>query len=302
LYSLGNGDSNATGTRQRTPFENLSANATAELSNRLAEAVAMYRQDLSAIKQGQYKLPWDMTTLTHQQYNPVHVARKSVQFVSEAVATLDRRMAGGSPGNWLSSNLGYPQYYMDGTFHYQPDGWLSSKYVCMYACMGGWMEVLQIQTLHRTTPHHATQHRTPPHHADRSADVYTTSTEALFFGRQDAMQRSALLALSEHIQHHGLDPSRMTLLEACCGTGRFHTFIKDNYPAMATIASDLSPFYLQEARRSVEYWAAMRGQQRQQAGAQLTLTWKCRCFAFVPLSVCMCGEGCGVMQHSVHQG
>lgn len=43
------------------------------------------------------------------------------------MATLDRRMAGGSPSNWLDSNLGYPDYYMQGTFHYQPDGWLSTK-------------------------------------------------------------------------------------------------------------------------------------------------------------------------------
>jgi ubiquinone/menaquinone biosynthesis C-methylase UbiE len=28
------------------------------------------------------------------------------------------------------------------------------------------------------------------------------------------------------------DPSSMRLLEVACGTGRFHTFIKDNYPEM----------------------------------------------------------------------
>lgn len=60
--------------QQRTPFENLSANASAEVTNRVAEAVAMYRQDLAAIKAGRYKLPWDMTTLSHRQYNPLHVA------------------------------------------------------------------------------------------------------------------------------------------------------------------------------------------------------------------------------------
>jgi ubiquinone/menaquinone biosynthesis C-methylase UbiE len=36
--------------------------------------------------------------------------------------------------------------------------------------------------------------------------------------------------------------------------GRFHTFIKDNYPAMRTTCSDLSPYYLAEARENVEYF------------------------------------------------
>lgn len=56
--------------------------------------------------------------------------------------------------------------------------------------------------------------------------MYEFSTEALFFGRQDAMQRTTLVPLAEHIRSTGADPTTMTLLEVCCGTGRFHTFIK----------------------------------------------------------------------------
>lgn len=56
--------------------------------------------------------------------------------------------------------------------------------------------------------------------------MYEFSTEALFFGRQDAMQRTSLLPLAQHIRDRGLDPSQMKVLEACCGTGRFHTFLK----------------------------------------------------------------------------
>lgn len=61
---------------ERTPFENLSANAANELSNRLFEAVAVYKQDLENIKRGMYKLPWDMTTIGHRQYNPLFVLNK----------------------------------------------------------------------------------------------------------------------------------------------------------------------------------------------------------------------------------
>jgi hypothetical protein len=64
------------------------------------------------------------------------------------------------------------------------------------------------------------------HALHRSADVYEFSTETLFFGRQDAMQRTTLLPLAEHIRGRGLDPAMLRVAEVGCGTGRFHTFIK----------------------------------------------------------------------------
>lgn len=207
------------GTGRRTPFDNLSANARVELTNRLYEAVAVFQQDLAAIKAGVYRLPWDMTTPSHRQFNPLFVARKTASFVGEAVGTLTRRLSEVDASNWFSSKM-YPGYYMDNTFHYQTDGWLSP----------------------------------------RSAAVYEFSTESLFFGRQDAMQRAALLALREWIEENGRDPSSLKVLEAACGTGRFHTFLKDNFPRMQTIASDLSPFYLDAARKNVAYWKRQRQQ------------------------------------------
>ncbi len=74
----------------------------------------------------------------------------------------------------------------------------------------------------------------------------------LFQGSQDAMQRAALAPLGRYM--FGRDPAAMSLLEVAAGTGRFHTFIKDNYPAMATTCSDLSPYYLAEARENMEYF------------------------------------------------
>ncbi|KAF8057919.1 Scube3 [Scenedesmus sp. PABB004] len=216
----------------RTPFQNLSANAASEVANRLSEAVAVFRQDLDCIKAGAFKAPWDMTTPANRQYNPLYVLTKSVQFVGEAVATLDRRMAAGPAHNWFSSNLGYPAYYAANTFHYQSDGWFS----------------------------------------DSSADIYEFSTEALFFGRQDAMQRTALLAISAHLARTGADPARLRLLETCCGTGRLHTFIKDNWPRMSSVAADLSPFYLAKARDNVAAWKAQRAPGLDLGGADGTGT------------------------------
>lgn len=33
-------------------------------------------QDLENIEAGLYKLPWDMTTVTHKQYNPFYMIRR----------------------------------------------------------------------------------------------------------------------------------------------------------------------------------------------------------------------------------
>ena len=37
------------------------------------------KQDLAAIRAGEYALPWDMTTLSHRQYNPLYILRKCVR-------------------------------------------------------------------------------------------------------------------------------------------------------------------------------------------------------------------------------
>ncbi|KAL4419508.1 hypothetical protein ABPG77_002294 [Micractinium sp. CCAP 211/92] len=111
---------------------------------------------------------------------------------------------------------GFLPGYYQDTFHYQSDGWLSAS----------------------------------------SAKVYETSTETLFVGRQDAMQRSTLVPLADFMR--GKDASQLQALEVAAGTGRFATFVKDNYPALQLTVSDLSPFYLAEARSNMEYWKRMR--------------------------------------------
>jgi len=110
--------------------------------------------------------------------------------------------------------------YYKHTFHYQTDGWFSAD----------------------------------------SAEVYETSTETLFLGRQDAMQRSTLVHVSRFMdrwQSAGSGTnSKQTprLLEVACGTGRVMTFIRDNWPGLDVTATDLSPFYLEKARENNNYW------------------------------------------------
>jgi ubiquinone/menaquinone biosynthesis C-methylase UbiE len=63
-------------------------------------------------------------------------------------------------------------------------------------------------------------------------------------GVQDAMQRSALPAISQYLRSQaklGRTPSDMKLLEVACGTGRFHTFIKVQMGHVREAASCLMP-------------------------------------------------------------
>lgn len=180
-------------------------------SRLLLEAAMTYEQDYEAITADEYKVPWDMATLTHRQYTPRYALRQSLRFVNEAIGTLGRRNQQAAPGVWLDAAPGmYPDYYRN-DFHYQTDGWFSSK----------------------------------------SAAVYETSTETLFVGRQDAMQRQTLRPLLPVARRQAGTPR---ILEVACGTGRFATFIRDNLPDAELTATDLSPFYLEAARENDAYW------------------------------------------------
>eukprot|EP00747_Dinoflagellata_sp_TGD_P022277 gnl/TRDRNA2_/TRDRNA2_129011_c0_seq1.p1 gnl/TRDRNA2_/TRDRNA2_129011_c0~~gnl/TRDRNA2_/TRDRNA2_129011_c0_seq1.p1 ORF type:complete len:318 (-),score=51.50 gnl/TRDRNA2_/TRDRNA2_129011_c0_seq1:39-992(-) len=182
----------------------------------LLEAALSFQQDYSAISAGLYKAPWDMYTTGHRQLTPQYAAQQTARFVNEAIAVLGRGQRGG-----LAEDIGIwldsPLYpdYYKNNFHYQTHGWMSSD----------------------------------------SAQVYEQSTETLFLGRQDAMQRLSLLPLRDVAAHREGAPR---ILEVACGTGRFATFIRDNHPRAELTLVDLSPFYLESARENDDYWRRMR--------------------------------------------
>ena len=62
----------------------------------------------------------------------------------------------------------------------------------------------------------------------------------------------------------------MRALEVAAGTGRFATYVKDNYPAMPLTVSDLSPYYLAAARDNLRYWKRMRAPGADLGGADGT--------------------------------
>ncbi len=89
--------------------------------------------------------------------------------------------------------------------------------------------------------------------SERSARLYDHQVEVLFGGGADAMRRQALVPVFEHLRTRTVAESR--LLDVAAGTGRFLTFVKDNWPRLDTTALDLSHAYLAEARRTLAPWA-----------------------------------------------
>lgn len=87
---------------------------------------------------------------------------------------------------------------------------------------------------------------------DASAEIYDTQVEVLFSGTADAMRRQALVPLAEAMQ--GRDQRDVHMLDVACGTGRFLTFVCDNYPRLNLTAVDLSPNYLAKAKRTLKKW------------------------------------------------
>lgn len=87
---------------------------------------------------------------------------------------------------------------------------------------------------------------------DASADIYDTQVEVLFTGTADAMRRQALVPLAKALQ--GLNQRQANVLDLACGTGRFLTFVCDNYPRLNLTAVDLSPNYLAKAKRTLSKW------------------------------------------------
>jgi ubiquinone/menaquinone biosynthesis C-methylase UbiE len=101
--------------------------------------------------------------------------------------------------------------------------------------------------------------------SEDSAAIYDHQVEVLFSGGADAMRRQALVPLAEVMRTRRAAETR--LIDVASGTGRFLTFVKDNYPRLPVTALDLSPDYLAQAARNLRPW---RGVETVQAAAEET--------------------------------
>jgi ubiquinone/menaquinone biosynthesis C-methylase UbiE len=92
--------------------------------------------------------------------------------------------------------------------------------------------------------------------SERSAELYDFQVEVLFNGAADAMRRQALVAIADRLR--GRRIAGQPLLDVACGTGRFLSFVKQNWPRLPVVGIDLSGPYLRKARRDLEPWSWAR--------------------------------------------
>jgi len=120
---------------------------------------------------------------------------------------------------------------------------------------GSSKEVFDDPALRRRYPRYYLQnfhYQSDGYLSPESAELYDHQVEVLFGGGADAMRRQALVPLYHLLQQRRIAETR--LLDVACGTGRFLTFLKDNYPRLAITALDLSPAYLAKARADLKPW------------------------------------------------
>ena len=85
---------------------------------------------------------------------------------------------------------------------------------------------------------------------EESAELYDIQVETLFMGTADAMRRQALIPIAEYI--FGKQQRDLSLVDVACGTGRFIEDIKRAFTCLPVTGIDLSPYYIDEARKTLE--------------------------------------------------
>ena len=90
--------------------------------------------------------------------------------------------------------------------------------------------------------------------SDASAERYDHQVEVLFGGAAAAMRRQALVPLRAAL----IGRPGAQLLDVGCGTGRFLREVKANYPRLGVTGLDLSPYYLEVARRELRSWSRVQ--------------------------------------------
>ncbi|MBX3274715.1 MAG: methyltransferase domain-containing protein [Sandaracinaceae bacterium] len=85
----------------------------------------------------------------------------------------------------------------------------------------------------------------------RSAELYDVGVEFLFAGTADVMRRQVIPPITRWLEANG-GPRGKRLLDVACGTGRTLAQLQLAHPALKLYGLDLSPYYVQLARESLD--------------------------------------------------
>lgn len=214
---IGNIARNAADGRALTDAE--AAEVSQFLEQHLTCIVNLFRDELAHLEDGVYKFPYDLNPATApaSQWNPVDVfslSRDTLTDQSDVSKRRDEKAGQELLEKFAPDPERYPAYYLQ-NFHYQTDGWLSAD----------------------------------------SARLYDFQVETLFLGSADTMRRQVLPSVAKWARAHhdangGADGAGLNILDVASGTGRFLTFVRDNWPAANYTALELSPHYLEATRVS----------------------------------------------------
>lgn len=91
--------------------------------------------------------------------------------------------------------------------------------------------------------------QTDGYFSEHSAEVYDLGVELLFRGTADVMRRQIIPPVTRWMREAGAAPGHVRLLDLACGTGRTLHQLATAHPAIRYHGVDLSPFYVQAARK-----------------------------------------------------
>ena len=87
----------------------------------------------------------------------------------------------------------------------------------------------------------------------RSAQLYDVGVELLFAGTADVMRRQVIPPVTRFLEAREGGARGARLLDVACGTGRMLAQLAEAHPDLKLYGLDLSPYYVQEARSSLDH-------------------------------------------------
>ncbi|MCE9572816.1 MAG: class I SAM-dependent methyltransferase [Deltaproteobacteria bacterium] len=85
--------------------------------------------------------------------------------------------------------------------------------------------------------------------SEHSAEIYELGVELLFRGTAQVMRRQVIPPVTRYLRETGRPPSHVRLLDVACGTGPTLRQLATTHPTLRYHGVDLSPHYVQTARR-----------------------------------------------------
>ena len=95
--------------------------------------------------------------------------------------------------------------------------------------------------------------QTDGYFSERSAAVYDVGVEFLFFGTADVMRRQIVPPVTRYLRERGAAAGKAHILDVACGTGSALNQLALAHPNERYTGLDLSPYYLQHARRRLTH-------------------------------------------------